>query len=112
MTMTDEQCNDRLYVRLENDFHKPLTRCISGFDAAPLSWQAAMLDLSYNVGVGAACKSTAARRARAKDFRGSCHAMTWFNRAGGRVVEGLKRRREMGDASRIGELEICLEGLG
>jgi hypothetical protein len=37
--------------------------------------------------------------------------MTWFNRAGGRVIVGLKKRREMGDASRMGELELCLEGL-
>lgn len=111
MVMTDQQCSAMLYTRLENDFHKPLTKCIAGFDKKPLSWQAAMLDLSYNIGVGAACRSTAAKRARAGNYVGSCHAMSWFNRAGGRVINGLKKRREYGDKHRIGDLELCLSGL-
>jgi len=113
MTLTDEECSAKLYARLENDFHKPLTRCIPAFDAAPLSWQAAMLDLSYNVGVGAACGSTAAKRARAQDFKGSCEAMTWWNKGGNpkRTIRGLKLRREYGDAYRIGAQELCEAGL-
>ncbi|MBS7703340.1 lysozyme [Chelatococcus asaccharovorans] len=111
MVKTDAECKAMLLSRLENDFHKPLTRCIPGFDKAPLGWQGAMLDEAYNIGVGAACSSTAAKRARAGDFHGSCHAMTWFNRAGGKVIAGLKNRREYGDATRLGELELCLESL-
>jgi len=111
MVLTDKQCGAMLYRRLEVDFHQPLTRCIKGFDGKPLSWQAATLDLSYNVGVGAVCNSTAAKRARAGDYVGSCYAMTWFNKAGGEVIDGLDRRRKLGDASRIGELELCLTGL-
>lgn len=108
---SDEQCLQMLHTRLENDYHKPLQRCVSGFDDLPVSLQASMLDVAYNVGVGTACKSTAARRAKAGDYRGACEALTWFNRAGGRVIEGLKRRREYGDKHRVGELELCLEGL-
>lgn len=111
MWKSDAECKAMLMTRLENDFRKPLQRCIPGFDAAPLGWQAAILDLSYNVGVGAACGSTAARLGRAGQWRASCHAMTRFNRAGGQVVQGLKLRREFGDQSRIGELELCLAGL-
>lgn len=110
-TMTDQECSDRLYTRMENDYRKPLQKCIRSYDDAPLSLQASLLDLAYNVGVGAACRSTAAKRTRAKNFRGACYAATWFNRGGGRVIEGLKRRREMGDGGRIGELELCLQGL-
>ncbi|WP_244614133.1 MULTISPECIES: hypothetical protein [unclassified Brucella] len=44
-------------------------------------------------------------------WRLACNAMAAFNRAGGKVIEGLRKRREMGDAQRIGELEICLAGL-
>jgi len=88
-----------------------LTKCIGGFDGYPLSWQVSMLSLTYNIGTGAACSSTAARRAISGDLEGSCQAMTWFNKAGGKVVKGLKLRREMGDANRIGELELCLSGL-
>jgi lysozyme len=70
-----------------------------------------MLSLAYNVGTGAACGSTAARLARAGKFAESCLAMTRFNRAGGRVVKGLKLRREYGDANRMGEFELCQAGL-
>ncbi|HEV2502317.1 MAG TPA: lysozyme [Mesorhizobium sp.] len=111
MRMSDQQCTAALYRRMETDYHQPLTKCIKGFDGKPLSWQAAALDLSWNVGVEAVCRSTAAKRARAGDHIGSCYAMTWFNKAGGEVVDGLDRRRKFGDASRIGELELCLAGL-
>lgn len=111
LSLTDEQCDDITYTRLENDFRKPLQRCIRNFDDAPLSVQASALSLAWNVGTGAVCGSTAARRMRVKNWRGACEAMTWFNRAGGRVIRGLKLRREMGDAKRIGELELCLAGL-
>jgi GH24 family phage-related lysozyme (muramidase) len=101
-----------LETRLENDFRKPLQKCIVTFDLAPISVQASMLDLSYNVGIGAACKSTAARRMTERKWRDACHAMTLYNRAGGKVIDGLKKRREYGDGQRIGELELCLAGLG
>lgn len=108
---TDRQCREKLVTRLENDFRQPLRKCIRGFDQAPISVQASMLDLSYNIGTGAACKSTAARRMSERQWRAACNAMTAFNRAGGKVVDGLKKRRELGDAQRIGELELCLAGL-
>lgn len=108
---TDAQCAEMLYATLEKDYHRPLTKCIPGFDGKPISWQASMLDLTYNIGVGSACRSTAARRAKAGDYKGSCQAMTWFNKAGGKTVRGLKLRREYGDANRMGELEFCLAGL-
>lgn len=108
---TDKQCREMLIKRLEVDFRQPLRKCIRNFDQAPISVQASMLDLSYNVGTGAACKSTAAKRMADKQWRTACNAMTAFNRAGGRVVDGLRKRREMGDAQRIGEIELCLAGL-
>ncbi|KAB2674862.1 lysozyme [Brucella sp. MAB-22] len=108
---TDKQCREKLITRLENDFRQPLRKCIRTFDQAPISVQASMLDLSYNIGTGAACKSTAARRMSERQWRAACNAMTAFNRAGGKVVDGLKKRRELGDAQRIGELELCLAGL-
>lgn len=111
MVKTDAECDAMLLARVENDFYRPLTKCIGRFAEAPISWQASMLSLSYNIGTGAACGSTAARLARAGDYAGSCRAMTRFNRAGGRVVKGLKLRREYGDANRMGELELCLAGL-
>lgn len=108
MRKTAAECDAMLNTRVERDFYKPLTKCIAGFEGKPIGWQAMMISLSYNVGVYAACGSTAARFARAGRLIESCHAATRFNKAGGKVVSGLKKRREYGDAQRMGELELCL----
>lgn len=54
----------------------------------------AMLSLAYNIGVGAFIKSTCLKRFNAGDMEGAAEALTWFNKAGGKVVRGLVRRRE------------------
>lgn len=108
---TDAECDAMTLRRVENDYYKPLARCIANFERLPVSLQASLLSAGYNVGVGAICNSSAARHARSNEYRASCYAVTAFNRAGGKVVKGLKLRREYGDASRVGELELCLAGL-
>lgn len=111
MVRTDAECEAMVLERVERDYYRPLTKCIKGYTAAPVSLQASLLSAAYNVGVRAICTSTAAKLAAASRFEEACRAITRFNRAGGKVVRGLKLRREYGDASRIGELELCLEGL-
>lgn len=111
MVETPAGCDKRLVTRLVRDFYNPLTKCIAGFEKKPISWQAMMISLSYNVGTGAGCKSSAARLGREAKYYESCLAATAFNKAGGKMVVGLVRRREMGDASRIGEAELCVSGL-
>lgn len=108
---TDRQCLDMLLRRMERDYERPLRACLQGYDGIPFSVKASFLDLAYNVGAPAVCRSTAAKRAAVKNWAGACAAMTWFNRAGGRVVRGLVLRREDGDATRIGDRELCLAGL-
>lgn len=111
MTFTPAQCDRMLNDALLKHYLPGLQACIPGYSTKPLSWQASMLSLAYNVGVSRACTSTAARLAIQGDMRGSCLAATAYNRAGGRVWEGLVNRREMGDAQRIGEAELCVTGL-
>jgi len=111
MVETPAGCDKRLRTRLIADYYRPLTRCVAGFDGKPPSWGAMMISLSWNIGVSAACKSTAARLGREGKYLDSCHAATAFNRAGGKVVIGLVKRREMGDKTRIGEGELCVSGL-
>jgi GH24 family phage-related lysozyme (muramidase) len=96
---------------LNKDFYPGLQKCIATFDKKPVSWQAMMLSLSYNVGIGAGCKSTAAKLGRLAQYYSSCVAATAFNKAGGKMIVGLANRREMGDAIRIGEGELCVSGL-
>ena len=54
----------------------------------------AMLSLAYNIGTGAFGKSTCLKRFNAGDMEGAAEALTWFNKAGGKVLRGLVRRRE------------------
>ena len=111
MVETPEGCKRRLQKRLTKDFRPALVKCIEGFDKKPLSWRAMMNSLTYNIGIGAGCRSTAARLGRAGQYLASCKAATAFNRAGGQMIVGLAKRREMGDATRIGEGELCVSGL-
>ncbi|MBN9078501.1 MAG: glycoside hydrolase [Rhizobiales bacterium 65-79] len=111
MVETPAGCDRRLKKRLNRDFYPGLKDCVAGFEKKPVAWQAMMISLSYNVGLSAACGSSAARLGRAGQYRESCIAATAYNRAGGRMVIGLAHRREMGDAARIGEAELCVSGL-
>ncbi|WP_370677649.1 lysozyme [Pleomorphomonas sp. PLEO] len=111
MKKTHSECVAMLYRRVNEDFYIPLTLCAAGFERAPDPVQASMVSGAYNFGVVAWCRSTAARMIRAARYRDACQAQTAFNRAGGEVLTGLVRRREMGDAQRIGEGELCVSGL-
>lgn len=52
------------------------------------------LSLSYNIGSGAFCRSTLARKLNSGDYKGACDEILRWNRAGGKVVRGLTIRRE------------------
>lgn len=53
----------------------------------------AFTSVTYNIGISAFCGSSMARRANAGDLAGSCAALSMWNKAGGREVLGLTRRR-------------------
>ena len=86
------------------EFEAGIRKCLTRPDAVPDKAYVAFLSLSYNIGTGAFCKSTVARRTNAGDYRGACEAISLFNKAGGRVVQGLVNRRQ-------DERRICLSGL-
>ncbi|MBO9457959.1 lysozyme [Labrenzia sp. R5_0] len=65
---------------------------------------AAYTSTAFNCGIRAIGRSTATRRLNAGDIRGGCKALTWWNKAGGRVLRGLVNRRER-------ERALCLQGL-
>lgn len=65
---------------------------------------AAYSSLAYNVGLGAFEKSTLLKKVNAGDRLGGCNELLKWNRAGGKVVQGLVRRREA-------ERKLCLAGL-
>ncbi|MBL4761731.1 MAG: lysozyme [Gammaproteobacteria bacterium] len=102
---SDRECADLLAVELLEYRHNlhvyfaPTTR-----SRLTANRDAAYVSLAYNVGVRGAGKSTATRRLNAGNLRGGCHALAWWNKAGGRVVRGLVIRRSV-------ERDLCLLGL-
>ncbi len=116
MVETPAGC-DRRTVRRMMKFRANLVACIANFERAPIAWRAMMNSLAWNIGDGrgadrgGVCNSSAAALGRQGRWVESCNAATRYNRAAGKVMRGLVLRREMGDASRIGEGELCVTGL-
>ncbi|KZK97252.1 Lysozyme RrrD [Pseudovibrio sp. Ad5] len=102
-TATNVQCDEMLIASLKHH-EAGMRRCLEHPDKIPIRTYVAFVSLTYNVGVGNFCRSTARRRLDAGDYAGACSAATWFNRAGGRKVQGLVNRRQA-------EYKLCMEGL-
>lgn len=103
---TDRQCREMLDRRLSDDYRAGLHRYFTTVTIATRltpERDAAYVSLAYNVGIRGAGRSTATRRLNAGDIAGGCQALTWWNKAGGRVVRGLVRRRSE-------EYTLCMEG--
>ena len=103
-TVTQQEAAEQLRVRLINDYYLPVVACAPQLADAPASVQAAVASWTYNIGVGAACKSTLARYIRAEEWRAACEQLPRWNRAGGQVWRGLVNRR-------ADERGLCLSGL-
>lgn len=110
-TFSESQCEHMLAEELEKHA-AGMMKCTPGLaldkhpglEKAKEGPRTAAASLTFNVGIGGYCSSTAAKRFNAYDFAGGCEAMTWWNKAGGRTVQGLVNRRER-------EYEICMGGL-
>ncbi|TBE67409.1 lysozyme [Rhizobium ruizarguesonis] len=111
MSFSLPECEAMLEDDLYAEYYLPLTKQVPAYTSFPVSVQASQLSGAYNFGVGGMVNAKAMRLAVAGDYAGACAAQTAWNRAGGRIVTGLVRRREMGDAQRIGEAELCVSGL-
>lgn len=107
-TYTEKECSELLAIRVYRDYYLPLTKSIKGFASAPDSLQGAATSLAYNVGTGAVIGSSIDREIQKKDYDNACKMFPKFDRAGGREWQGLYNSRAMGDASRVGEAEVCL----
>ncbi|MGO6707587.1 lysozyme [Rhizobium johnstonii] len=104
--MTMAQCLD-LMRRKVAEYRRGLHRYFTAATIEmrlPATRDTAYTSLAYNVGIGTAGKSTAVRRLNAGQIAAGCEAITWFNKAGGRVIRGLFERRKE-------EKALCLVGL-
>lgn len=63
----------------------------------------AYVSLTYNIGVGAFCSSTLARKLKAGDYTGACREILKWDRFQGRPLRGLTTRRQAEYQQCIGE---------
>jgi lysozyme len=98
---TAQECKDMLAGKLPR-YWAEISKCIK----VPISEneQAAYTATAYNIGSGGFCHSGMVRHLNAGDHKGACNALMAWNRAGGREVRGLTRRR-------AAERSLCLTGL-
>ena len=54
----------------------------------------ALVSLAYNIGPSAFAKSTVVKRLNAGDYQGAADAIMMWDKAGGKVLKGLQRRRK------------------
>ena len=98
---TDQECNALTIKNVEKHGSELLdcihVRITQGMYEALAGW-------AYNVGTGAACKSTAIRLINAGRYAEGCRDLMRWNRAGGKVVRGLTIRRQK-------ESDACIKGI-
>ncbi|MBB2698976.1 UNVERIFIED_ORG: lysozyme [Rhizobium esperanzae] len=102
-TATMDECKAMLGDALV-EFEGNMRACLTNPDKIPDKPYVSFLSLSYNIGSHAFCGSTVARKANAGDLVGACNAILAWNKAGGRVINGLTLRRQE-------ERRMCLEGV-
>lgn len=89
---TVEECRAMLGPRLV-EFEQGMRACLTNPDAIPDGAYVAFLSVSYNIGTKGFCGSSMARRANAGDLRGACDALLLWDKANGKRIPGLTRRR-------------------
>jgi lysozyme len=96
-----EQCKALLSLELQK-YAAGIEHCVTV--PLPDSRFVALTSFSYNVGIKAACGSSAVRLINQGKTAEGCEALLKWNRAAGIVFPGLTRRRQK-------ERQFCLEGL-
>ena len=98
---TDQECN-ALTIKNVEKHGSELLDCIHVRITQQM--YESLAGWAFNVGTGAACKSTAIRLINQGQFYAGCKDLLRWNRAGGRVVRGLTLRRERESAA-------CIKGI-
>lgn len=109
---TDEEC--RVLDEIALSKHEAGLRAVISDNIEPkihIYTMAALISWVYNVGNGAAAKSTLIRMVNSGDLIGACNQLSRWTRVDGKVSRGLENRRYRGDADRISERTLCLIGI-
>ncbi len=106
-TKTVAECKAMLGTRVQQ-FDRELTKCFPGLPKTAPETRAALVSWAYNVGTGAACKSTLVRKANAGDLKGACNELTKWDKA---TKAGVRVRLPGLTTRRAEEKALCLKGL-
>lgn len=84
---------------------RELAACIGDVPLAKNEWDA-YVSWAYNVGTGAACRSTLVRKLKQQppDYEGACRELLRWTKAGGRELPGLVKRRQAEYRMCMGEM--------
>jgi len=74
------------------EFGEGVDKLLAG-KPATAAQKAALTSLAYNIGLGELSGSTVLRRHRAGDYAGAADAFAMWNKAAGKIMAGLARRR-------------------
>lgn len=100
-TYTDAECN-RLSIKHAEAHGSKLLDCINV--RITQTMYESLASWAYNVGVSAACKSTAIKLINQGRYLEGCKDLMRWNRAGGVEVKGLTNRRKH-------EMDQCIKGI-
>lgn len=92
LVWTQQQADDAFAARIEREFAPAVRKAIGDSSTSPAQF-GAMVALAYNIGVKAFAGSSVARKHKAGDHAGAAASFALWNKAGGRVLAGLTRRR-------------------
>lgn len=99
---TDAEC-EALFKKEVAEYYARVESCMTN-KSIPVSVQASLLELAYNVGTGAVCKSTMMKLANAGKYVEACRELDKWVKAGGKTVKGLVNRRNASE-------EMCVRDL-
>ncbi len=88
---TRQQCDDRFQADLGR-FAQKVAAAIGGAPTTQHQFDA-MVSFAYNLGIGNLQASTLLRKHKAGDFAGAAAQFAVWNKAAGKVMAGLTRRR-------------------
>ena len=88
---TQQQCDDRFSEHLA-EFAAGVAKAIGNAPTTQSQFDA-LVSFAYNVGLGNLSSSTLLRKHKAGDFAGAAREFARWNKAAGKVLTGLTRRR-------------------
>jgi GH24 family phage-related lysozyme (muramidase) len=91
LNWTQQQCDDRFTQDLTK-FAGGVANVIGGAATTQHQFDA-LVSFSYNVGIGNLTKSTLLKLHKAGDYAGAANQFALWNKAAGKVLAGLTRRR-------------------